>query len=47
MIKTLKSVEEQRNRATHENVTFKVPEVLKVATGTRMVLSAVVLVTRA
>jgi len=39
-IEILKNVEEQRNRATHENVTFQVPEVLKVADGTRKVLSA-------
>jgi tetratricopeptide (TPR) repeat protein len=42
-IKTLKSVEEQRDRATHENVTFKVPEVLSVADATRKLLSPVVL----
>jgi len=45
-IEMLKSVEEQRDRATHENVTFKVPEVLSVAHATRKVLSAVLLARR-
>jgi hypothetical protein len=40
-IQNLKSVEEQRNSATHENATFTVPEVLKVADETKKVLTAV------